>query len=70
MCLVPIYLEVKLDKSIKFCHYHWHCTKIFFVCPAAEVTCSVRAVSAGAKISDTDIFYKIIRYKCIGGANT
>ena len=43
LCLVLIYLEVKLDKSLKFCHHRLALRKNF-ACPTAEVTCSLRGV--------------------------
>ena len=51
-CLVPIYLEVKLDKSLKFGHHRL----ALFAFPTAEVTSDLRA-DAGAKIPDTDLLF-------------
>ena len=55
LCLVPIYLEVKLDKALKLVTTVWHCAKNF-VCPTAEVTWGLRA-GADAKTSNTAILF-------------
>ena len=73
-CLVPIYVEVKLDKSLKFVTTVWHRIKKFFLCPVAEITCGPRA-GAGAQTSDTLLFlvYSIAQcwnLICSGSART
>ena len=58
-CLVTIYLEVKLDKSLKFLSPSFGIVqKIFLWCRAAEVTCGLR-VDAGAKTSDTALLFLV-----------
>ena len=54
--LVPIYLEVKLDKLLKFCNHHLALhKKIFFACQAADLTCDLK----GAKTSDTPLLFLV-----------
>ena len=72
-CLVPIYLEVRLDKLLKFCHHHLALhKKFFFVCPATDLTCGLK----GAITSDSAflfIVYSTAEYWnliCSGSART
>ena len=57
MRLVPIYLEVKLDKSLKFCHHRLALSKKRRL-PAVEVTWGLRA-GAGDKTSDTALLFLV-----------